>query len=32
MRFTTMSFSAVKAGNFEITWRGLRAVVKIIDT
>jgi hypothetical protein len=30
IRLTTMRFSAAKVGNFEITWRGLRVVVKVV--
>ena len=31
IRLTTMRFSAAKAGYFEISWRGLRVVVKVVD-
>jgi hypothetical protein len=31
IRLTTMRFSAAKAGYFELSWRGLRVVVKVVD-
>jgi hypothetical protein len=31
IRLTTMRFSASKAGYFEITWRTLRVVVKVVN-
>ncbi|MCX6654183.1 MAG: hypothetical protein NTY03_03570 [Candidatus Bathyarchaeota archaeon] len=31
IRLTTMRFSAAKAGYFEITWRTLRVVVKVVN-
>jgi hypothetical protein len=31
IKLTTMRFSAAKAGYFEITWRTLRVVVKVVD-